>query len=83
MWGNSNVDFVAGNAVGASGGTLLVWDSLVFNKVDTFSSSHLVGVFGKWHGVNETNALVNVYGPQGSRRKDELWRELLSIMSSR
>ncbi|GKC22061.1 RNA-directed DNA polymerase, eukaryota, reverse transcriptase zinc-binding domain protein, partial [Tanacetum coccineum] len=45
MWGNSNVDFVAGNVVGASG--------------------------------------VNVYGPQGSHRKDELWRELLSIMSSR
>ncbi|GKB05904.1 RNA-directed DNA polymerase, eukaryota, reverse transcriptase zinc-binding domain protein [Tanacetum coccineum] len=83
MWGNSNVDFVAGNDVGASGGTLLVWDSLVFNKVDTFSSSHFVGVFGKWYGVNETIALVNVYGPQGSRRKDELWRELLSIMSSR
>ncbi|GJU54017.1 putative RNA-directed DNA polymerase [Tanacetum coccineum] len=74
---------LAGNAVGASGGTLLVWDSLVFNKVDTFSSSHFVGVFGKWYGVNETIALVNVYGPQGSRRKDELWRELLSIMSSR
>nr|GEX30681.1 hypothetical protein [Tanacetum cinerariifolium] len=82
MCGNPNVDFVAGRAVGTSGVTLLVWDSLVFTKVDTFSSSHFVGVFGEWFGVNENISLVNVYGPQGSRHKDELWRELLNIMSS-
>ena len=80
--GNPNVDFVIGNVVGASGGTLLVWDSLIFSKVDELAGSHFVGVIRKWHGVNETIALVNIYGPQGSRQKEELWSELLNIMNS-
>ncbi|GKC19904.1 RNA-directed DNA polymerase, eukaryota [Tanacetum coccineum] len=82
LWGNPNVDFLVGSAVGASSGTLLVWDSLIFTKVDQLVGSHFIGVIGKWHGVNETIALVNIYGPQGSRHKEELWSELQNIMNS-
>ncbi|GJS90295.1 RNA-directed DNA polymerase, eukaryota, reverse transcriptase zinc-binding domain protein [Tanacetum coccineum] len=82
LWGNPNVDFLVGSAVGASSGTLLVWDSLIFTKVDQLVGSHFIGVIGKWHGVNETIALINIYGPQGSRHKKELWSELQNIMNS-
>ncbi|GJY55725.1 RNA-directed DNA polymerase, eukaryota [Tanacetum coccineum] len=82
LWGNPNVEFLVRSVVGASGGTLLVWDSLIFTKVDQLVGSYFIGVIGKRHGVNETIALVNIYGSQSGRHKEELCSELQNIMIS-
>ncbi|GKC97285.1 cytochrome P450 [Tanacetum coccineum] len=72
---------VASMAVGALGGTLLIRDSSVFSKIEFFYASHFISVIGNWHGVNEKVALINIYEPQGSRNKEELWRDLLDIIN--
>ncbi|GJR61903.1 putative RNA-directed DNA polymerase [Tanacetum coccineum] len=66
-----------------SGGILLIWDLIVFQKELVLSGANYSGVVGRWHGINEKVALVNVYGPQQSSQKKALWIELHSLISSR
>ncbi|PWA66530.1 hypothetical protein CTI12_AA325340 [Artemisia annua] len=83
IWGISNIEFVVGDAIGLSGGTLLMWDSDIFSKEEVLMGSHFVGVIGMWNGVREKIGIINIYGPQGSNHKEDLWRELISIINSK
>lgn len=63
MWGNYNIDYLVGSAIGSSGGTLLVWDPLIFSKEEVIPGSHFTSIIGKWIGINEMVGLINIYGP--------------------
>ncbi|GJX43861.1 RNA-directed DNA polymerase, eukaryota [Tanacetum coccineum] len=82
LWGNSNVDFLYGAAIGASGGTLLLWDSFIFSKEFILSGDHYIGAISKWQGINEKIGIINIYGPQGSRQKRVLWQNILKTMGA-
>ncbi|GJU47182.1 hypothetical protein Tco_1204448 [Tanacetum coccineum] len=53
LWSSANIDFLVGDAVGFSGGTLLMWDSSIFARDEVLMGTHYVGVIGKWNGVTE------------------------------
>ncbi|GKD61379.1 RNA-directed DNA polymerase, eukaryota, reverse transcriptase zinc-binding domain protein, partial [Tanacetum coccineum] len=71
------------DAVGLSGGTLLMWDSSIFARGEVLIGTHYVCVISKWNGVTEKLAVINIYGPQESRQKEELWLELESLINSK
>nr|GEX81273.1 reverse transcriptase domain, reverse transcriptase zinc-binding domain protein [Tanacetum cinerariifolium] len=64
-------------------GTLLMWDSGIFSKEEVLIGSHFIGVIGKWNGITENVAIINIYGHQGSNQKEKLWRALSSIINSK
>nr|GEW15278.1 RNA-directed DNA polymerase, eukaryota [Tanacetum cinerariifolium] len=66
IWG-SDVDFVF---IGASGGTLHVWNCNSFLKEGCLIGSNFCGIFGNWNGVND-QAITKA-----------LWRELSSVLLS-
>lgn len=82
IWGNSDVEFSFGSSVGASGGTLLMWDPSIFSKESTFNGSHFTGVIGNWSGIREKIAFINIYAPQPENLKEVLWNELIVLINS-
>ncbi|GJZ82931.1 RNA-directed DNA polymerase, eukaryota [Tanacetum coccineum] len=58
LWGSANIDFLVGDAVGLSGGTLLMWDSYIFARDEVLIGTHYVCVIGKWNGVTEKLAAI-------------------------
>ncbi|GJV63670.1 RNA-directed DNA polymerase, eukaryota [Tanacetum coccineum] len=78
-----NLEAQQGDAAGLSGGTLLMWDSSIFARGEVLIGTHYVCVISKWNGVTEKLAVINIYGHQESRQKEELWLELDSLMNSK
>ncbi|GJR55965.1 cytochrome P450 [Tanacetum coccineum] len=64
---------------GASGGALLIWDPMFFNKGDDFKGAYFNGVIGKWRGWR-TMWLLSIYGPQLGHQKEALWDDLYNLM---
>ncbi|GKF98916.1 RNA-directed DNA polymerase, eukaryota [Tanacetum coccineum] len=83
LWVRDNVDFASNGSIGASGGTLTIWNTSIFVKEGVLVGSSFSGAFGKWSGVNETIFLINIYGPQEDHSKEELWDELSCLIESR
>nr|GEV59526.1 hypothetical protein [Tanacetum cinerariifolium] len=65
-----SVLFTRGDAVNFSGGTMPMWDSCIL--LGAKMGTHYVYVIGKWNGFTEKIAVINIYGPQESRQKEEL-----------
>ena len=82
LWGNGDVDFCYSRANGQSGGTLLSWDQSFLVKESVVSGPHFSRVSGRWAGASSRVTIVNVYGPQQSSQKEELWSSLLHLKST-
>lgn len=80
LWG-ANCDYSFSGSSSLSGGILLIWDVNVFIKEEEFINSHFVGVKGRWAGVEEQVGLVNIYRPQCSIQKEELYEELHNLLA--
>lgn len=70
-------------ASGASGGTLLIWDSSVFVIEVKMVEENFSCAIGRWNGVEQQVGLVNVYAPQCNNLKRVLWESLLTLIQSR
>ncbi|GJZ71145.1 RNA-directed DNA polymerase, eukaryota [Tanacetum coccineum] len=70
------------NIVGLSGGILLMWDYLLFDKCADLQGSHFIGVIRNWTGISKKVGLLNIYSPQSLRDKEVLWHDLISTMHS-
>ncbi|KAJ9553924.1 hypothetical protein OSB04_017969 [Centaurea solstitialis] len=82
IWGTGSVDAVFSKSRGASGGTLMIWDANLFQKESFVSEDHFCVVVGHWAGVDSKVGFINVYGPQLSNAKANLWCLLQNIISS-
>ncbi|GJR72560.1 reverse transcriptase domain, reverse transcriptase zinc-binding domain protein [Tanacetum coccineum] len=60
--GSTNFGFAQSNAIGRSGGLLLIWDSNVFSNVSVVGEERFIAAKGNWKGVDGDVMLVNVYG---------------------
>ncbi|PWA90188.1 RNA-directed DNA polymerase, eukaryota [Artemisia annua] len=67
------------DAVGRSGGILLMWDNKVFNKVQVISDP---GFVGRWIGVGEMVGFVNVYGPRNESDRKSLWSRISRVIGN-
>ncbi|GKB77993.1 RNA-directed DNA polymerase, eukaryota [Tanacetum coccineum] len=81
VFGNE-VDFVASGSVGASGGILTMWDTNVFSKESEFINRSYVGIVGSWSGMQGKVGILNVYAPQDSHLKEELWSSIELLLSN-
>ena len=79
LWGIQSVDFAALNAVGLSGGVLVMWDKSVYRLVSTFCGDFSITciLHSIENGVDW--AYTGVYGPQSRSDKLRFWEELCSI----
>ncbi|GKA16362.1 hypothetical protein Tco_0696109 [Tanacetum coccineum] len=60
LWGHSNIDFLEGDAIGSSGGTLLVWDSLTFFKKEVVCREERLGSSFVEADANAFNDFTNM-----------------------
>ncbi|XP_071694652.1 uncharacterized protein [Rutidosis leptorrhynchoides] len=81
LWGSSNCGFVQKEAVGNSGGLLIVWDSASFSVEGAVSNEFFVVIRGKWIGSGHESIIVNAYGPHTDEKKNEFWSSLDEIMN--
>nr|GEV06200.1 putative reverse transcriptase domain-containing protein [Tanacetum cinerariifolium] len=62
--------------------TNFVDGKLSFHLMDeVLMDTHYVCVIGKWNEVTEKIAVISIYGPQESKKKEDLWLELDSLMN--
>ncbi|GJR37814.1 hypothetical protein Tco_1213498 [Tanacetum coccineum] len=68
----ANTNDILRDAMGFSGGTMLIWDSSIFARGEVLMGTHYVCVIGKWNGVIEKIAVINIYGPQESKQNEDV-----------
>ncbi|GJT38736.1 RNA-directed DNA polymerase, eukaryota [Tanacetum coccineum] len=73
LWPRSHVDWAYSSSMGASGGIITMWDTRTFEVDCQFSNRNFLGVTGSWRGLSSKVGLFNVYAPQSSSLKEQLW----------
>ncbi|GJV80887.1 putative RNA-directed DNA polymerase [Tanacetum coccineum] len=82
LWPRPYVDFASSDSVGASGGILTMWDSRLFSLEHKVVNRSFLGVIGAWVGASKQVGLLNVYAPQLSSLKDQLWIDIENFIKS-
>ncbi|GJT80736.1 RNA-directed DNA polymerase, eukaryota [Tanacetum coccineum] len=67
---------------GASGGIITMWDTRLFSSVSVIDSRNFLGVIGSWVGISHKIGLLNVYAPQSSVLKVQLWSAVENLIRS-
>lgn len=81
LWGHDNGDFIQSQAVGNSGGLLLIWDKGVFNCDFYIVEKSFVAAIGNWNGTKGHFGFVNVYGPRDQKEREEMWKNIECLCS--
>jgi len=76
LWGDTSYAYSYRPSVGASGGMLLLWDSVEVEVWSSVSHDHMLQVHCKFIKSNEEFYLFNIYAPCEGRAKQELWASL-------
>jgi len=63
LWGDSSQAFSYRPSVGASGGMLIIWDSVEMEVWSTVSQDHMLLVLGRFIQTNEEFYVINIYSP--------------------
>ncbi|XP_071704929.1 uncharacterized protein [Rutidosis leptorrhynchoides] len=82
FWYNSNLKFVQKDAIGASGGLLLIWDPSSFLFDLAVEGEFFLAIKGKWVGYDSDIFFINVYGPHSHQKKLRFWSELNKLIES-
>ncbi|GJX50703.1 RNA-directed DNA polymerase, eukaryota [Tanacetum coccineum] len=59
-----------------------MWDSRVFNIENKTSDSNFLAVMGSWAGSSSKVELLNIYAPQASALKEQLWSSIEAIVNA-
>ncbi|GAU20182.1 hypothetical protein TSUD_352460 [Trifolium subterraneum] len=76
LWGSSPHAYSFRPSVGASGGLLVVWDTVEVEVWSSASFNHVVQIHGRVIKSNEEFYLFNVYAPCDDSAKQLLWASL-------
>ncbi|GJT96691.1 RNA-directed DNA polymerase, eukaryota [Tanacetum coccineum] len=76
LWLKPYIDYEYSISVGASGGILSMWDNRFFSLEQKFSHRSFVGTIGSWVGISVKVGFINVYAPQDSVLKNNLWANI-------
>lgn len=79
LWGNADVEFAESGSDGSSGGILTMWKANVFKSTSRIVHSNFILLTGTFQGFE--CVLVNVYAPNDSLSRRNLWAELLHLKS--
>lgn len=81
IWGGNFVDWIHLDAVGTSGGILLMWDKKVVERLDVEIGSFTVSC--KFQNVEDGFCWVftGVYGPNRDEERSGMWDELVGLGS--
>ncbi|GJV13593.1 RNA-directed DNA polymerase, eukaryota [Tanacetum coccineum] len=82
MWGNFQFEVASSSARGNSGGILTIWDPAIFSCTTTLVTDNVLIVEGNWAVNNVKCFLLNVYAPQSTQNKKEIWNFILSFMQN-
>ncbi|GKV29208.1 hypothetical protein SLEP1_g38154 [Rubroshorea leprosula] len=80
IWGFENMDWIAKQAEGQSGGLISIWNSDVFRKHKNFEGDGYIAVFGFWGLEGTPVNIVNVYAPCEMQGKRRLWEDLKRLI---
>ncbi|GLU11324.1 hypothetical protein SLE2022_280790 [Rubroshorea leprosula] len=76
LWYSDECDWVMKESIGASGGSICVWNNVNFVKLGEFVGDGLLGIEGIWGSGKVLCYFVNVYASQDRCKKARLWEEL-------
>ncbi|XP_071698969.1 uncharacterized protein [Rutidosis leptorrhynchoides] len=80
LWWNSCVGMIQKEAIGNSGGLLLMWDTSSFSVDDFVEKEHFIAIKGNWISTKKESIVANVYGPQDDVGKKLMWETLETLM---
>ncbi|XP_071719580.1 uncharacterized protein [Rutidosis leptorrhynchoides] len=81
LWGNMDLDFIQKDAVGKSGGFLIIWNTKTFNATDCLYGEFFIALRGKWIVSVQVSSIVNVYGPHSDVKKKSFWCSLDNLLA--
>ncbi|XP_071712699.1 uncharacterized protein [Rutidosis leptorrhynchoides] len=82
LWGHSDIVYAQKDAIGNSGGMLVVWDNNRFKANCVVGGDFFLAVRGNWVGFGHDTIIVNVYGPHCDKDKKKMWEALDNLMLS-
>ncbi|GJW27970.1 RNA-directed DNA polymerase, eukaryota, reverse transcriptase zinc-binding domain protein [Tanacetum coccineum] len=80
MWGNFNFDYACSMARSRSSGLISMWGPTSFVKDDIWCDDSFIIVKEKWKNSTGECFMINIYGPQDSLAKSNLWNRLMDFM---
>ncbi|GJZ48173.1 putative RNA-directed DNA polymerase [Tanacetum coccineum] len=81
LWPRSHVDWAYSSSIGASGGIITMRDTRTFEVDCQFSNRNFLGVTSSWRGLSSKVGLFNVYAPQSSSLKEQLWSSIERVIA--
>ncbi|XP_022041079.1 uncharacterized protein LOC118492169 [Helianthus annuus] len=82
FWGNKNFEFACVESSGHSGGMVWMWDPKVLKIEVVLKNRHFLLIRGSTVGSGDPINLLNVYAPQNTVAKRNLWDEISSVIDS-
>ncbi|XP_071688218.1 uncharacterized protein [Rutidosis leptorrhynchoides] len=82
LWGDTNFGFIQKEAIGKSGGLLVIWDKGSIEDIEATGGDYFLALRGKWKKSGEESIVVNVYGPHSDHKKKLMWDSLDRLINS-
>ncbi|XP_071717947.1 uncharacterized protein [Rutidosis leptorrhynchoides] len=82
LWWSNRVGIVQKEAMGYSGGLMILWDLDSFEVKNYVESEFYIAIKGRWKTRNCDYIIVNIYGPQDDASKIRMWDSLSALLGS-
>lgn len=76
LWGDSEFEWKATQAVNRGGGLLCIWNSKLFVLEESVDGPGFLGLMGRWGATQQRCVIVNIYSPCDFDGKRALWDAL-------
>lgn len=82
LWWSDDFGYAKVDAIGRSGGLLLIWDLGAVDIQRVFGDETFIAAMGRWIAKDQAIGWVNVYGPRQEKQREELWPKLERMINS-
>ncbi|XP_021986926.1 uncharacterized protein LOC110883502 [Helianthus annuus] len=80
FWGNRSFEYTCVDSIGHSGGIIWMWDPKVLKIDYVLKNMHFLLIRGSVVGSGNPINLLNIYAPQSTVAKRNLWAEISSVI---